>query len=63
MTVEKAQEFINTAKLTLYQEDRTTLKFLAEEGYAVLNFDHQLVTAVPQKWRKKFDKYLQEVQK
>ena len=63
MTVEKAQEFVNNAKLTLYQEDRATLKFLAEEGYAVLNFDHQLVTAVPQKWRKKFDKYLEEVQK
>ena len=62
MTVEKAQEFVDFAKLTIYQQERETLKFLAQEGYAVLNFDHHLVTAVPQKWRKKYDKFLQEVQ-
>lgn len=62
MTIEKAQEFVDFAKLTVYQQERETLKFLAQEGYAVLNFDHHLVTAVPQKWRKKYDKYLQEVQ-
>lgn len=62
MTVEKAQEFVDLAKLTIYQQERETLKFLAQEGYAVLNFDHHLVTAVPQKWRKKYDKYIQEVQ-
>lgn len=58
MTLEKAQEFVDSAKLTIYQQERETLKFLAQEGYAVLNFDHDLVTAVPQKWRKKYDKYL-----
>lgn len=63
MTVEKAQEFVDYAKLTIYQEPRKVLKFLAQEGYAVLNFDHELVTAVPQKWRKKFDKYLEEANK
>lgn len=62
MTIEKAQELVDIAKLTIYQQERETLKFLAQEGYAVLNFDHHLVTAVPQKWRKKYDKYLQEVQ-
>lgn len=62
MTIEKAQEFVDLARLTIYQQERETLKFLAEEGYAVLNFDHHLVTAVPQKWRKKYDKYLEEVQ-
>ena len=62
MTIEKAQEFVNASILTIYQLERETLKFLAQEGYAVLNFDNELVTAVPQKWRKKYDKYLQEVQ-
>ena len=55
-----AQGFVDQAKLTLYQIDRRNLKFLAEGGYAVLNFEHKLVTAVPQKWRHKYDKYLEE---
>lgn len=58
MTIEQAQEFVDKAKLTIYQVDRNNLKFLAESGYAILNLDHKLVTAVPQKWRKKYDKYL-----
>lgn len=58
MTIEQAQEFVDKAKLTIYQVDRNSLKFLAESGYAILNLDHKLVTAVPQKWRKKYDKYL-----
>lgn len=49
MTIERAQQFVDLAKLTIYQEGHQTLKFLAEEGYAVLNFDNYLVTAVPQK--------------
>lgn len=60
MTQEAAQGFVDQAKLTLYQIDRRNLKFLAEGGYAVLNFEHKLVTAVPQKWRHKYDKYLEE---
>ena len=62
MTREKAQEFVDLARLTVYQQERQTLKFMAQDGYSVLNFDHDLVTAVPQKWRKKYDKYLQEEQ-
>ena len=62
MTAERAQSFVDSAKLTLYQPERQTLKFMAEDGYAVLNFDHKLVTAVPQKWRKKYDDYLEENQ-
>lgn len=58
MTIEQAQEFVDQAKLTVYQVDRNNLKFLAESGYAILNLGHKLVTAVPQKWRKKYDKYL-----
>ena len=60
MTVETAQGFVDGAKLTLYQADRKTLKFLADSGYAVLNFENELVTAVPQKWREKYDKYLKK---
>lgn len=58
MTVEHAQSFVDNAKLTIYQSNRDTIKFLAQDGYAVLNSQHELVTAVPQKWRKKYDKYL-----
>lgn len=60
MTVERAQSFVNNAKLTLYQPESQTLKFMAEDGYAVLSFKHKLVTAVPQKWRKKYNNYLEE---
>ena len=59
MTVERAQSFVDNCKLTLFQCDRETLKFMADDGYAVLNFSHELVTAVPQKWRKKYDQYLE----
>ena len=58
MTTERAQTFVDEAKLVLYQVPRETLKFLAQEGYTVLNLQHELVTAVPQKWKKKYDKYL-----
>lgn len=61
MNADTAQGFVDASKLTVYQQDRETLKFLADEGYAVLNLDHVLVTAVPQKWRKKYDKYLEVV--
>ena len=60
MTKERAQTFVDDAKLTLFQAERNTLKFLAQDGYAILNFDFELVTAVPQKWRKKYDQYLGE---
>ncbi len=60
MTKEKAQEFVNNAKVVLYDKDRETIKFISEVGYAVLNFDNELVTAVPQKWRKKYEKFIRE---
>ncbi|WP_051196308.1 minor capsid protein [Clostridium cadaveris] len=61
MTKEKAQEFVNNAKVVLYDKDRETIKFISDVGYAVLNFDNELVTAVPQKWRKKYEKFIREV--
>ncbi len=59
MTIEKAQSFVDNAKIVVYQPDRKNLKFLAEDGYAILNFDNVLVTAVPQRWRNKYNKYLE----
>lgn len=60
MTLEQAQTFVNQARLTLYYSSNETLKFYANDGYAVLNFKHELVTAVPQKWRKKLNQYVKE---
>lgn len=60
MTIEEAQKIVDSAKLTLLQWDRRTIKFLSDNGYVVLNTKNMLVTAVPQKWRKKYDKYLKE---
>ncbi len=52
MTMQTAQKFVDDAKLTVFQSGKNTLKFLSDDGYAVLNFDGDLVTSVPQKWRK-----------
>ncbi|MBS5694535.1 MAG: minor capsid protein, partial [Bifidobacterium dentium] len=60
MTTDKAKEFIDNAKLVIFDSQRKTIKFMAEDGYSVLNFDNILVTAVPQKWRNKYNKYLKE---
>ena len=58
MPLEMGQSFVDNGKLT-YQIDRKNLKFLADHGYVVLNMDHEMVTAVPQKWRQKYDKYVE----
>lgn len=60
MTIEEAQKYIDNAKLVLLQWNKKTIKFLSDNGYAVLNVENKLVTAVPQKWRKKYDKFLKE---
>ncbi|MBQ6207531.1 MAG: phage capsid protein [Oscillospiraceae bacterium] len=59
LTLEAAQSIINNNRLILYQSERKTLKFLADNGYAVLNLQNQLVTAVPEKLRKKYRDYLE----
>ena len=58
MTLENAQKIVDEAKIILYRKTNKTFKFVAEQGYSVLNADMELVTAVPQKWRKSYDKYL-----
>ena len=60
LTKEAAQSIINNNKLVLYQTDRKTLKFLSENGYVILNLDNEIVTAVPEKLRKKYRTYLGE---
>lgn len=59
LTIESAQSIINTSKLVLYQPNNLTLKFLADSGYVVLNMQGKIVTAVPEKLRKKYRDYLE----
>lgn len=59
LTVEAAQDIINNNRLVIYQTDRKTLKFIADNGYAVLGMEKQLITAVPEKIRKKYRDYLE----
>ena len=59
LTIESSQRIINNSRLVLYQTDRNTLKFLADNGYVVLSADGKIVTAVPEKLRKKYRDYLE----
>lgn len=59
LTIEASQSIINNSRLVLYQIDRNTLKFLADSGYVVLSVDGKIVTAVPEKLRKKYRDYLE----
>ena len=59
LTVEAAQSIINNSKLVLYQPSNSTLKFLSGNGYSVLNMQGKIVTAVPEKLRKKYRDYLE----
>lgn len=60
LQLEQVQNIIEKSRLTIYQTDRNVLKFIADEGYAVLGLQRQLVTAVPEKIRKKYRDYLEE---
>ena len=59
MTLEAAQHIIDSSRLTLYQTDREALKFVADDGYAVMNLKKEVVTVVPEKLRKKYRLYLE----
>ncbi len=59
LTVAAAQSIINNSKLALYQSDRGTLKFLSDNGYVILNMSNEIVTAVPEKLRGKYRRYLE----
>lgn len=59
LNIEKAQDIINNSRLTLYQTDKRSLKFIADKGYVVINMKSEIVTAVPEKMRNKYKKYLE----
>lgn len=59
LTVEAAQGIINNSRIVLWQQKSNTLKFLSDSGYAVTNLQGKLVTAVPEKLRKKYLDYLE----
>lgn len=59
LTVDKAQDIINNSRLTLYQTDRKVLKFIADDGYVVMNIKNEIITAVPENLRKKYRTYLE----
>lgn len=59
LNLEAAQDIINNSRLTLYQTDRQTIKFLAGNGYVMLNTKNEIVTVVPEKLRKKYRDYLE----
>lgn len=60
MTQENAQRLVNDAKLIVFRKSNRTFKYIADDGYCSLNENYEVVTAVPQKWRKKYDKYLKK---
>ena len=62
LDIEEGQSYVDNAKIAIYRQGNNTVKFLAPDGYVVLNHDHEMVTGVRQKWRKKYDQYLQEGQ-
>lgn len=59
LNLDAAQNIIDNSRLTLYQTDRQTLKFLADNGYVMLNTKKEIVTVVPEKLRKKYRDYLE----
>ena len=63
MTQEKAQELVDNAKIVVFRKSNRTFKHIATDGYSVINNKQEVVTAVPQKWRKKYDKYIEKEEK
>ena len=59
LNLDAAQGIIDNSKLTLYQSDRQLLKFLSDSGYVMLNMKKEVVTAVPERLRKKYRDYLE----
>lgn len=59
LTMDEAQRIISSSEIVLWQPQNKTLKFLSESGYAVINIKGELVTAVPEKLRKKYKDYLE----
>lgn len=60
LTFEECEKLVNSSKLELFDSTNNTIKYLTDNGYVVLNLKGEIVTAVPQKWRNKYDKYLED---
>lgn len=60
LTINAAQDIINNSRLVIYQTDKKTLKFLADNGYVVLGLKKQIITAVPERLRRKYRDYLED---
>lgn len=59
MNLDAAQDIINNSRLTLYQTDKSAIKFLSDNGYTVINMKKEVITVVPEKLRKKYRDYLE----
>ena len=59
MNLDAAQNIINSSRLTLYQADKSAIKFISDDGYTVINVKKEVITAVPEKIRKKYRDYLE----
>ena len=59
LNLDAAQGIIDSSKLTLYQTDKGTMKFISDDGYTVINIEKEVITVVPEKLRKKYRDYLE----
>ena len=59
LNLDAAQDIINNSRLTLYQTDKSAIKFLSDNGYTVINMKKEVITVVPEKLRKKYRDYLE----
>lgn len=59
LNLDAAQNIINSSRLTLYQADKSAIKFISDDGYTVINVKKEVITAVPEKIRKKYRDYLE----
>ena len=59
LNLDAAQDIIDSSRLTLYQVDKSAIKFVSDNGYTVINMKKEVITVVPEKIRKKYRDYLE----
>ena len=59
LNLDAAQDIIDSSILTLYQVDKSAIKFVSDNGYTVINMKKEVITVVPEKIRKKYRDYLE----
>jgi len=57
----KGQKIINNSLLTVYQQNNKRLKYIAKDGFTIINHNNDLITIVPEKLRNKWVKYIKGV--